>query len=138
MRQSRVFLAYVRRMSVAASEVRLTDHIGIGLLTRLVPRDLVDEVLADTDRVERRRRLLPARVVVYYVMALCLFFGDAYEEVMRRLIGGLQFLRAWDTRWAIPTASALCQARQRLGEEPMRALFDRVARPMLTPGTGRG
>ena len=29
---------------------RLTDRIGLGVLTRLVHRDLVDEVLADTDR----------------------------------------------------------------------------------------
>jgi hypothetical protein len=49
----------------------LTDRIGIGVLTRLVSRDLVDEVLAETGRVEQRRRLLPARVVVYYVLAAC-------------------------------------------------------------------
>jgi hypothetical protein len=122
----------------ATVEVRLTDRVGIGVLTRLVSRDLVDEVLAETDRVERRRRLLPARVVVYYVMALCLFFGDAYEEVMRKLVGGLQFLRGWDSNWEVPSASALCQARQRLGEEPMRGLFDRIAQPMLPLGSGPG
>jgi hypothetical protein len=125
-------------MSGGGSEVRLTDRIGIGVLTRVVGRDLVDEVLAETGRVEQRRRLLPARVVVYYVMALCLFFGDAYEEVMRKLVGGLQFMRVWDTDWVVPSASALCQARQRLGEEPLRALFDRVAQPMLSPGSERG
>jgi hypothetical protein len=67
--------------ATTADAVGLTDRIGIGVLTRLVSRDLVDEVLAETGRVEQRRRLLPARVVVYYVLALCLFFGDAYEEV---------------------------------------------------------
>jgi hypothetical protein len=41
-------------------EDRLTDRIGLGVLTRLVHRDLVDEVLTDTGRTERRRRLLPA------------------------------------------------------------------------------
>ena len=60
-------------------EDRLTDRIGLGVLTRLVHRDLVDEVLADTGRTERRRRLLPARVVVYFVLAMTLFFDDAYE-----------------------------------------------------------
>ena len=64
-------------------QVRLTDRIGIGVLTRLVPRDLVDEVIAEAGRQEQRQRLLPARVVVYYVLALCLFFGEGYEEVMR-------------------------------------------------------
>jgi hypothetical protein len=38
-------------------EDRLTDRVGLGVLTRLVHRDLVDEVLADTGRTERRRRL---------------------------------------------------------------------------------
>jgi len=31
-------------------------------------------------------------VVVYYVLALNLFFDEAYEEVMRLLVGGLRFL----------------------------------------------
>jgi len=37
-------------------EGQLTDRIGLGVLTRLVHRDLVDEVLAGTGRTERRRR----------------------------------------------------------------------------------
>jgi hypothetical protein len=71
---------------------RLTDRIGIGVLTRMVPRDLVDEVLAETGRRQKRSRLLPAHVVVYFVMAMAVF-RDGYEEVMRRLTGGLQFMR---------------------------------------------
>ncbi|RXS64592.1 IS4 family transposase, partial [Streptomyces sp. TM32] len=80
------------RDSSAVSGMRLTDRVGIGVLTRLVDRDLVDEVLAGTGRPERWSRLLPARVVVYYVMALCLFFGESYEEVIRLLVNGLRFL----------------------------------------------
>ena len=64
------------------------------MLTRVVPRDLVNEVLAETRRREKRSRLLPAHVVVYFVMAMAIF-RDGYEEVMRRLTGGLQFMRAW-------------------------------------------
>jgi hypothetical protein len=115
--------------------VRLTDRIGIGVLTRLLPRDLVDEVIAEAGRREQRRRLLPARVVVYYVLALCLFFDDGYEEVMRRLVGGLQFMSSWSTQWNVPTTGALPQARQRLGAEPLRLLFERVAVPMARAGT---
>jgi len=116
-------------------EDRLTDRIGLGVLTRLVHRDLVDEVLADTGRTERRRRLLPARVVVYFVLAMTLFFDDAYEEVMRKLVEGLRFLRSWDEHWQVPTSSALCQARARLGAEPLRELYDRLARPLAGAGT---
>lgn len=112
-----------------------TDGINIGVLTRLFDRDLVDEVLAETGRREKRSRLLPARVVVYYVLALCLFFGDGYEEVMRKLVNGLRFLGTWRTGWQVPSTSAISQARQRLGEEPLRVLFERVAVPMAQPGT---
>ena len=114
---------------------RLTDHIGLGVLTRLIHRDLVDEVLIDTGKTERRHRLLPARVVVYFIMAMTLFFDDAYEEVMRKLVEGLKFLRSWDQDWQVPSASALCQARARLGAEPLAELYARVARPLAGPGT---
>ena len=42
------------------------------------------------DRGDVRTRLLPARVVVYYVLAMCLFSRQGYEEVMRLLVGGLE------------------------------------------------
>jgi len=115
--------------------IRLTDRIGIGVLTRLIDRDLVDEVLAETGRIEQRSRLLPARVVVYYVLGLCLFFGDAYEEVMRLLVAGLNFTGAWQKDWQVPTTSAISQARQRLGAAPLQLLFERVAVPCAQRGT---
>src|SRR5258707_8969050 len=111
----------------------LTDRIGIGVLTRLVPRDLVDEVLAETGRREKRSRLLPAHVVVYFVMAMAVF-RDGYEEVIRRLAGGLAFMRAWRKDWAVPTTRAISQGRERLGEGPGKALFGRGAAPVAAPG----
>lgn len=88
-----------------------------------------------TGRREKRSRLLPSHVVVYYVLALALFFGESYEEVMRRLVGGLQFLHNWSGSWNVPTSSAISQARARLGDEPLEELFHRVAVPMARPGT---
>jgi hypothetical protein len=122
-------------VSAEVSRGRFTDVIGIGVLTRLVHRDLVDEVLAETGRVQKRTRLLPARVVVYYVLALCLFFGDSYEEVMRLLVDGLARLGTWRAEWTIPTTGAITQARARLGVEPLRMLFERVAVPCAQRGT---
>ena len=117
-----------------AGGVRLTDRISIGVLTRLVPRDVVDEVLAETRSKEKRSRLLPAHVVVYFILAMAIF-SDGYEEVMRRLAGGLQFMRAWQKDWSVPTTGAISQARERLGEAPLKALFERVAEPLAAPGT---
>jgi transposase IS4-like protein/DDE family transposase len=84
--------------------------------------------------VQKRTRALPAHVVVYFVTALALF-ADGYEEVVRKLVAGLQFLRVWSPRWTVPTTGALSQARTRLGEEPMRALFGRIAVPVARAGT---
>jgi len=114
---------------------RLSDYLSLGVIARIYRRDVVDQVLLETRSKEKRQRLLPARLVVYYVIALALFFGDAYEEVMRKMVGGLRFVAAWERAWTVPTASALCQARQRLGEEPLRQLFERVAAPLATSST---
>jgi hypothetical protein len=54
----------------------LTDHISLGVLTGLVHHDLVDDVLVETGRVEKRSRKLPARVMVYFTLAMWLFFDD--------------------------------------------------------------
>jgi transposase IS4-like protein/DDE family transposase len=105
----------------------LTDAIGIGTLTRLVPRELVDEVVASAGRKEIRKNKLPARVMVYFVMAMALFYGDAYEEVIRKLADGLDYMGTWQRDWDVPGPSGLCQARQRLGADVMRELFERVA-----------
>lgn len=114
--------------------VSLAEKVSLGLLTRVFPRDLIDEIIVYTGAKERRVRLLPAHVVVYFVLALGLFFGQSYDEVIRRLIGGLRFTRVWSERWPVPSNSALTQARKRLGEEPLAELFSRVAVPIAQPG----
>jgi hypothetical protein len=111
---------------------RLSDRIAIGVLTQAFPPGLVDEVIAETGRAEKRSRLLPARVVVYFVLAMCLFFGQGYEEVARLLGEGLGDGRRL---WHVPTTAAIGRARRRLGAEPLKVLFARVCRPLAEPET---
>src|ERR1700722_6228034 len=85
-----------------ASDRRLSDHISIGVLTRVFPPDVVDRVVAEAGGVEQRRRLLPARVVVCYVLALALFADSSYEEVMRQLVEGLAGVSGWRQTWEGP------------------------------------
>ncbi|WP_326549506.1 IS4 family transposase [Micromonospora sp. NBC_01813] len=114
---------------------RLTDHIGLGVVSARFGRDLLEEILNRTGRREKRSRRLPAHVMVRYVIAMGLFFAESYDEVMRRLVGNLRRLGSWDDDWQVPTKSAITQARQRLGPEPMKALFERAAVPLAGPGT---
>ncbi|MFJ2780704.1 IS4 family transposase, partial [Kitasatospora sp. NPDC087315] len=114
------------------ADERISDRIAIGVLTQAFPPGLVDEVIAETGRVEKRSRLLPARVVVYFVLAMCLFFGQGYEEVARLLGEGLGDGRR---SWRVPTTAAIGRARRRLGVEPLKALFARVCHPVAVPET---
>ncbi len=58
-------------------------------------------------------RKLPAHVVIYLLMALCLFADDDYEEVAEKLTGLLAAVPGG--RWEPPTRGAVTQAWQRLG-----------------------
>lgn len=104
------------------------DRVGLGLLADVVPAALVDEVLAQTGRCQARVRRLPARVVVYFVLALTLWSTLSYRQVWRQLTGHLPGLGAAVSR------SALAQARRRLGSVPVRELFDRVRGPRGVAG----
>ena len=114
---------------------RLTDHVALGVLTATFPSALVDAVLEATGRREQRQRLLPARLVVYYVLALTLFPQAGYEEVLRSLTEGLAWTSGWTTRWALPSTVAISKARARLGAAPLAELFARACRPLATPAT---
>ncbi|MFI6984270.1 IS4 family transposase [Embleya sp. NPDC050154] len=114
-----------RRTVKVAAGVFAPGHIGE--LTRIVPFEMVDDVLVATRTVERRVRLVPARVTMYLLLAGALFADLGYRQVFERLCAGL----AGPTP-ARPSGSALRQARQRLGAAPLKALFDLLRGPVAT------
>ncbi|GAB1339869.1 IS4 family transposase [Streptomyces sp. E-15] len=117
------------------TDERLSDRIAVGLLTRSFPPELVDRVVAECGRAGQRNRLLPPRVVVYFVLAMCLFSGQGYEETARLLTHGLAWAKRWSGSWQVPTTAAISRARAKLGPEPLKALFAQVARPLATETT---
>jgi hypothetical protein len=104
--------------------------LSVGLLADICPRELIDEVLADTGKGSRRKRLLPAPAVVYYIMALALWREAPLEEVMRVVRSGLQWLSDADSLPSLPCKAAISQARSRLGPSVMRELAAKVLRPL--------
>jgi hypothetical protein len=110
---------------------RLTDWISLGVLASWVPRDAVDDAVAVTGKGARRAGgRLPPHVMVYFVMALALFADEDYEEVITRLAQVLAGWGCWEDGWEVPTSGGICQARQRLGPEPLAELFGQVAGPV--------
>lgn len=121
--------------SQAVPSGRLADHIGLGVLSARFHRDLIEEVINRTGCREKRSRRLPAHVVIRYVIAMGLYAQESAEEVMRRLVGSLRTMGSWSDDWQVPTASAITQARQRLGVAPVKELFARAAVPVAGSGT---
>jgi hypothetical protein len=89
---------------------------------------------AETGRASARERDLPAHVMVYYAIALALYTTSGTREVLRCLLEGLRWL--WGAE-AVRVAgkSGISQARTRLGEAPLRRLYERLVRPVATRAT---
>jgi hypothetical protein len=127
----------------------LPDRISVGVLTRVFTPELVDAAVEEAGAREQRRRLLPARLVVYFTLALWLFRGRncGYGQVMTKLADGLYHQRraadllerqlepdGWveagdGRRWRQPNISNLSRGRGKLGPGPLHNVFLQVAGP---------
>jgi hypothetical protein len=116
------------------------DQVTLGVLVEAVSRDAVDEAVAVCGVRERRSDgKLPAHVITYLTLALSLFAEDDYEEVATKVTGSLDRFGCWDAAWTVPTASAITQARKRLGRKVFPELFERTCGPVAGdagPGAG--
>jgi hypothetical protein len=117
------------------SDRRLSDLVSVGLLTRVFPPDLVDEVIAECGRREQRHRSLPARTMAYFAVGMALHADGSYEDVMALMTDGLGWVDGDVEPVKLPSKSAIFQARDRLGSEPVEGLFRRVARPLAVEAT---
>ena len=120
-------IAVTHAVTVAEGEFA-PGHLGE--LTSFLPFELVDDVLEQTRTVQRRLRMLPSRVGVYFVLALGLFPRLGYARVWGKLTAGLAGLDL-----PRPSEKALRDLRRRLGPAPLKALFEVVAGPLAQPRT---
>jgi hypothetical protein len=118
---------------VLHEEGGLADRISVGVLARAFPREAAEEAVDAAGARERRSRLLPAWLTVYFALALALFMDMGAGRVMRKMAGVL----AWAERGvtvAVPSEEALSNARARLGPAPLRLLFEKAAGPLARAG----
>ena len=83
----------------------------------------IDEALAAAGVVTMRRRRLPAEQVIWLVLGMALLRDRPIAEVASKLELALP-KRNGETAIA---PSSIVQARQRVGEEPLRWLFERCS-----------
>jgi Insertion element 4 transposase N-terminal/Transposase DDE domain len=111
----------------AGGGLSLADRAAVGVLARTFPVELVDRVIDQFWRREQRVRQLPARLVFYLVLALCLFPQESYRSTMKILMNA--FGRGVGGR-PVPTAGAIGTARRRLGADPVETIVRQVIQPV--------
>jgi hypothetical protein len=97
-------------------------------LEQIIPAEKLRQALFVTGRVNGRRCVLSHEVMLWVVLAM----GILTDLPIRQVFKHARRLRAGEKT---PGRSNLCEARQRLGVEPVRQLFHNVVRPLATPNT---
>jgi len=105
---------------------RVLDRLA-GLEQVIRPED-IEQALAATGRVNPRRCTLTHEVMLWVVLAMGLFTDLPIRQVFKH---ARRLRRGEDS----PHRSSLCVARQRLGVEPVKHLFERIVHPLAQPGT---
>lgn len=117
-------MAELGRSTLSVNEDgRICDRLA-GLENVIAP-ELIRQVLVETGRVNERACPLTHEVMMWVVLAMGLLTHIPIRQVFKHA----RRLRAGEDT---PCRSSLCQARQRLGVEPLRALHARVVRPLAT------
>jgi len=126
-----------REVAALPAGIRITDMMSLGVIAKTFPLEEIKQVLREHGKESQRERLLPAHVVVYYVVALALYMQVSYREVLRCLLEGVRWLMGPDAKIHIACKSGISQARSRLGSLPMQSLYDRLVRPIAIGANDR-
>lgn len=94
----------------------------LGRLVEHLPREWIEQAVQATCKTSIRRRRLLAEQVVWLVTALALYWHQSISEVVD----------AWTWRYPgegkpLVSKSAVAQAQQRAGQEPLAWLFEKSA-----------
>lgn len=112
--------------------VSVADQAAIGVLTRTFPVELVDRVIDQYWLREQRTRALPARLVFYFTLVLCLFPHESYRSAMKIL---MSVFGRRTSCYRVPTTGSIGAARRRLGSGPMETATRAVMAPRARPET---
>lgn len=123
-----------RTKAVLGAGARLADHLAVAYLAMNCPLHRVRQVLNDLGAHSKRRRDLPAEVLVFYVMALCLYRRAAYEEVLRVVVEGLRSIYGDEIGQTVAGKAAISQGRSRLGAAPLARLYAEQVQPIGPAG----
>jgi len=87
-----------------------------------LPPEWIESALEQSGRHSQRRRALPAEATLWLVLLMALQRRDSYHTLLEQIFGSLWAQRQWGNK--PPCTSAFTKARDRLGVEPLRLVFE--------------
>lgn len=114
----------VPRPTMPRPFVRLpsVDESAFSRMVKSIDPEWIEQALTSTGTATIRRRRLPAEQVLWLTLGMALYRGLPITAVVAKLDLALPAKNGKDA-----ARSAVCQARARLGDEPMKWLFARCA-----------
>lgn len=114
------------------TQLGLLRSPGLDTITQYIDPAWIEQALQQTGTLSIRHRRLPAQQVVWLILGMALFADRSIASVMSHL-------RLYDKNPGTlmnqpPTAGAIVQARDRLGEAPLQQLFQITADHWLPAG----
>jgi hypothetical protein len=116
---------------VRQRNVILAEPFPLAALPQVFPRAMVRAAIDAEAAGERRRRSLPAPLVVYLNLALAALPNHGTEEALALLLAALPARTR--AGWRRASSTSITAARRRLGPDVMHHLFAQVATPCATP-----
>ena len=117
------------------SRTRISEDVRLALLTHVFPLDSVEAILDQSGVASVRECKLPASFMVYFIIALCLYMHKSMKETQRTVLDQVPSIGGRPRQDLIASRSAFTQARQRLGDDVLPAVFAQCVKPLATPET---
>jgi hypothetical protein len=117
------------------SMIERFDPVMSGLILLGLPREAVDKALCSTNRKKRREFKFTDSMAVQFVVLMGLFMDVSYDHLLELFGKALALINMTSSEISEITNSAVTQARQRIGAEPLKALFKLVCRPLCSEDT---
>lgn len=131
-------VAGLRQVVLSGPGVEVDAGLGVSALAGVARAATLDSVLEQVEVVGGRRRSLTPPVVTALILGLCLFSGEGYAAVLRRLWPLLGTVNRGLLLSGPVSAVALSAARARLPVAVMRGIFEAAAsRSGSEPGCGQ-
>src|SRR5713226_5283695 len=120
------------RLREMVGSCNFAQEMKLEVLSRVVPPETVQAVLAAEGVVTQRARKLTVEAAVDVLIAMNLSPHLSMADVVAKLAQGLRYI--WpDPEVPVATASALTYRRAQVGARPVVALFHQVCHPLATP-----